>query len=239
MIEKKKLNNTSLANQAYKLIKEMILRNEILPGEKVSIYYLADKLGVSQTPIREAMSKLKLDGIVKQGSNKRFKVSEITIEDIHNIYEVRELFEPQVVKHSCKLINERKELCEKIQSLKKRTKDILNILKNQKQLGDEKYQSYLEVDEKLDEVISQSLSNSLLEKMFSLMGDKSLRVRCYAEALTEPHRENVIENATQEHLEIINLILHKNKDKAAEATERHLENAHRRTIEALEGCQDL
>jgi len=93
-----KLENATLRERAYNAIKDSILRNELLPGEVLSIDSLAKALGISQTPVREALTKLSADGLLEYERNKGFRVASITEDDVHETYEVRRLLEPYVAR---------------------------------------------------------------------------------------------------------------------------------------------
>ncbi|MBP1988879.1 GntR family transcriptional regulator [Paenibacillus eucommiae] len=60
-----KLNVTQVWDQAYTLIKELILRREFGANQKLSIPELAEQLGISRTPIRDALNRLEMEGLVK------------------------------------------------------------------------------------------------------------------------------------------------------------------------------
>ncbi len=60
-----KINKTKTkSEQAYEVIKESIIKNELLPGEEISIDSLASSLGISHTPVREAVARLGNDGLI-------------------------------------------------------------------------------------------------------------------------------------------------------------------------------
>ena len=92
----KKLNNIgarTLREKAYQSIKESVLTNTFMPGESLSTDLLAESLGISHTPIREAVVRLADEGILDYEPNKKLRVSEITEKDVKQVYEVRRLLE--------------------------------------------------------------------------------------------------------------------------------------------------
>ncbi len=85
---------TALKKQvAYDKIKEMILDNELAPGEALVERTLSSRLNISRTPIREALRKLSNDGLVEIQEGKGIYVAEVRFEDIVEIYELRESLE--------------------------------------------------------------------------------------------------------------------------------------------------
>lgn len=83
----------SLAEKAYTAIKEAIISNELAPGTALAEEVLAGRLGISRTPIRAALQRLQMEGIVS-ASGKKMLVSEVTAQDIRDIDAVRIQLEP-------------------------------------------------------------------------------------------------------------------------------------------------
>lgn len=84
------------AQQAYDAIAEKILTFQMLPKEVISDYLLAQTLGMSRTPVREAIQRLVTAGLAVQGANNVF-VSEITQQDVLEITQVRMALECEAV----------------------------------------------------------------------------------------------------------------------------------------------
>ncbi|WCK54578.1 GntR family transcriptional regulator [Aneurinibacillus sp. Ricciae_BoGa-3] len=82
-------------NQAYEVIRSMIIKGEIPPGQNLVEEKLASSLGVSRTPIRESLRRLQQEGLI-QGK----RVVQPTKEDMKDIYEVRMLVEGHAAKHA-------------------------------------------------------------------------------------------------------------------------------------------
>ncbi len=85
-----------LVSKSYSIISGMIFTYELPPGAAVSDFVLSKKIGISRTPIRQAILKLVADGIVVETDN-GFHVIEITEEFIHELYEARKCLELAVV----------------------------------------------------------------------------------------------------------------------------------------------
>jgi DNA-binding GntR family transcriptional regulator len=79
----------SLAEIAYKKIKEAILKHEIVPGQRLSHAELVLRLNISQTPIREALSRLAQEGYVTRLTNRGYRVSEMTAEEVVELFGLR------------------------------------------------------------------------------------------------------------------------------------------------------
>ena len=80
-----------LVDQAYEDIKNMICNFELIPGQIVSDFTLSKKMGMSRTPIRQALQKLEGDDlIVDAGAGKSYQVSPITEDGIIDLFDARE-----------------------------------------------------------------------------------------------------------------------------------------------------
>lgn len=93
-------NPRNLTEEAYQQIKGFILRSEIYPRQKIIIEDLSKQMGISRTPIREAMSRLVKEGYVNQILNRGFFVKEITVEEVEELYGAREALEPYLAEEA-------------------------------------------------------------------------------------------------------------------------------------------
>ncbi len=89
----KTATNGSLSERVYREIKALILKNEILPGQKLHLQELSDRLKVSRTPVREALSRLVQEDYASLLPNRGHFVKEIGIQEAEELYEVREVLE--------------------------------------------------------------------------------------------------------------------------------------------------
>ncbi len=95
-MEKSKEKKKSRADHtqiAYQGIRQMLFTNEILPGQKISYHQLADRLQMSTTPVIQALKLIELSGIVRREPNRGFFTEPISLKEIQEIYDTRELLE--------------------------------------------------------------------------------------------------------------------------------------------------
>ena len=90
-----------LRDVVFNTLRQAILRGELKPGERLMEIQLANKLGVSRTPIREAIRKLELEGLVLMIPRRGAEVAEITERNLRDVLEVREALEELSVKLAC------------------------------------------------------------------------------------------------------------------------------------------
>ena len=103
-----------LRDVVFKTLRQAILRGELKPGERLMEIKLANKLGVSRTPIREAIRKLELEGLVLMIPRRGAEVAEITEKSLNDVLEVRKALEELAVQLACERMDE-----EGLEALKK------------------------------------------------------------------------------------------------------------------------
>jgi len=224
----------TLQEKVYTTIKDSITKNDLLPGQSLSIDELARDLGVSPTPVREALTRLSADGLVERARNKTALVAKITTEDVQQVYEVRKLLEPYAASLVAKKLSINPNLEESLCAIEEEAEEIQKILTTAtKSLTSSQYEAYLKIDLRLQEVILEALGNTLLGNIFSLVGNHSLRIRSFAEAISGPSRGEVLRNINGEHLTIIEVLLGKDSRKVQKVVKQHLDNAEERTLRAV------
>lgn len=96
-LRKPKKEVENLSSRVYHEIKALILRNEIMPGQKLQHQELSDRLGVSRTPVREALTRLVQEGYVSLLPNRGFICKEIRMQEAEELYDLREALEAYTV----------------------------------------------------------------------------------------------------------------------------------------------
>ena len=91
-----------LRDVVFNTLRQAILTGEMEPGERLMEIQLANKLGVSRTPIREAIRKLELEGLVIMIPRKGAEVAHITVKDMRDVLEVRSALEELAATLACK-----------------------------------------------------------------------------------------------------------------------------------------
>ena len=114
-----------LRDVVFNTLRQAILRGELKPGERLMEIQLANKLGVSRTPIREAIRKLELEGLVLMIPRKGAEVAEITEKNMRDVLEVRKALEELAVQLACEKITD-----EEIEEMKKAAEEFKMILKS-------------------------------------------------------------------------------------------------------------
>ncbi len=82
-----------LRDVVFENLRDAIITQVLKPGERLMEIQLADEMGVSRTPVREAIRKLELEGLVVMVPRKGAYVAGVSMKDIHEVYEVRSALE--------------------------------------------------------------------------------------------------------------------------------------------------
>ena len=98
----------NLTQMAYRKIKEMMLNYEIVPGQRLIFIELARKLGVSRTPVNNALSLLANEGFLDFTPNQGYTVHQITKEEATALYEIREIIEVGAISSAIRKVTPQK-----------------------------------------------------------------------------------------------------------------------------------
>lgn len=88
--------------KAYNAIRRMLFYNEIHPGQKIKYKDLATRIGISMTPVIQALKWLEFRNIVRHEANKGYYINEVSLQEITEIYDTRILIEVALVTNTMK-----------------------------------------------------------------------------------------------------------------------------------------
>ena len=95
--DKKTKQQEDSSQIAYQGIRHMLYTKELVPGQKIAYRDLAEKLQLSPTPIIQALKWLELQGFVTHEANRGYYMAPFSLEEIEELYELRELVEPSLI----------------------------------------------------------------------------------------------------------------------------------------------
>ncbi len=104
--EKPRKNNISVREKTYDALKSNILSGRFVQGERLTEEHLAEELGVSRTPVREALHKLEQDGLIEPLESRGFCIPMDSEEEIEDLFELRAVLEGYTLKIICERITE-------------------------------------------------------------------------------------------------------------------------------------
>ena len=89
----KQMSDAGHTHKAYQGIRHMLFHNEIVPGQKIAYRDLAERLGMSQTPVIQALKWLEFQGLVRHERHRGYYTEPISIQEVEEIYDFREQIE--------------------------------------------------------------------------------------------------------------------------------------------------
>lgn len=101
----KRRDREDYTQEAYMGIRKMFFHNEIIPGQKISYRDLAERLNMSSTPIIQALKRLEFQGFVRHEPNRGYYTEKISLQEITEIYDFRELIEVALLQVTIRKIN--------------------------------------------------------------------------------------------------------------------------------------
>lgn len=214
-------NYKPLRELVFESLREAIILGRLKPGERLMEIQLAEEMGVSRTPVREAIRKLELEGFVVMVPRKGAYVAGISVKDIVDVFEVRAALEGMAAGLAAERItNEEMDQLERL---------LLKINK----LGDEDFDAVVEGDTNLHELIYQASRNQRLVQIITHLQEQIQRFRMTS--LSQPGRTKI---ALDEHKAIVEAISDRNVDLAQSLAREHIENAEQSLLNALRREED-
>ena len=197
-----------LRDVVFKTLRQAILRGELEPGERLMEIQLANKLGVSRAPIREAIRKLELEGLVLMIPRRGAEVAEITEKSLRDVLEVRSALEELAVELACERITD-----EDVDKLREAAKEFEEVSKS----GD--VTALAEADVRFHDIIYFATDNQRLIQLLY-----NLREQMYRYRVEYLKREEVHVTLFAEHDHIIECIVKRDKVAAKQAIGTHIDN---------------
>ncbi len=197
-----------LRDVVFQTLRQAILKGELKPGERLTEIQLANKLGVSRTPVREAIHMLEQEGLVRMIPRKGALVADITEKNLRDVLEVRRALEELAVKLACERITS-----DGIQDLKQAGENFKQALSKADVM------EIAQADVHFHDVIYAATDNQKLIQLLNNLGEQMYRYR--VEYLKD---RSVFPQLAREHDEIVRLIESRKQAQAVQAMRVHIDN---------------
>ena len=214
----------NLKEKVYSVLKNRILSFELKPGQKIQESEIARELGVSRTPIREALNKLEQEGLIKILSNKGYFVSDVTSKEIEELYEVREAMEILALRAAFR--NSHHEDWTRLEQILSNSETGENSDKSANQLFKNSHRFH--------EEIARISGNQTLQQMLNTICEKIYRLQWMNIFFIDRGKRSY-----QEHLEIVKSLKHGKIEEAVAATQRHIRYSREEILHLLKEKKDL
>lgn len=206
-----------LRDVVFNTLRQAILTGDLKPGERLMEIHLANKLGVSRTPIREAIRKLELEGLVTMIPRRGAEVAQITEKSMSDVLEVRRAVDALCVELACERISD-----EALEALKEACGGFEEAVKS----GDVK--KIAQADVAFHDIIVRATGNQRLVQLVNTLSEQMYRYRFEYIKDVSQHGSLV-----EEHRIIYESLLKKDKQTASEAAKLHIDNQEKTIIKQI------
>jgi DNA-binding GntR family transcriptional regulator len=196
----------------YENLKKRIISHALSPGEPLNESVLTKELGISKTPIREALQQLEKEGFIENVPGKGSFVSRISVQDIREICEIREILECEVIRR----VASRGDLN------KLEAEAIGKKFESSGADGNMTPRSYFRAGLQIHNFVFEAFGNKRLLEFYKRLQEHIERMRLYF--FKQVHQERS-EQSFKEHLEILNALIAQDPERAEKAMKNHLQNS--------------
>lgn len=199
---------TPMRTQVFRQLEKAILDGEFSPGDSLTEAKLSAELGVSRTPIREALMQLELEGLVKTTHNKGAVVVGVSEQDVDDIYAIRSRIEGLAARWAAERMNQ-----EELEAMQ----EIVELQEFYAAKGDKL--RVWNLDNRFHELLYESCRSNQLRRMLSIFHHHIYKAR------ESSVRRGRALASTQEHRAILTALENHDPDEAEQAMTRHVANA--------------
>jgi Transcriptional regulators len=205
------------SDRAYHALRDEIVDWELPPGTVLAEVEQSQRLGISRTPLRAALARLTADGLVAPQAGRGLVVTDVSLENIRELFEVRRALEEQ----AARLAAERGST-EVFEALERELLAVSSLLED----ADPARRAYYDLVRRFDEAVDDAVGNPYL--VTALRGLRTHLARIRRHAKDDPGR---LRGAAAEHLTIVQAIIAHDAELAAHATHVHLHRALRSALD--------
>ena len=206
-----------LRDVVFKTLRQGILTGELKPGERLMEIHLAQKLGVSRTPIREAIRMLELEGLVTMVPRKGAEVARISEDDLKDVLEVRKVLESLATRLACERITEEQKIM-----LSNAADEFVKATSS----GDAT--AIAQADVRFHDEIINASGNKRLAQMINNLAERIYRYRLEYIKDEKNHKRLI-----EEHAFIMKNVIEGNVSEAVGCAEKHIDNQEENVLSHL------
>ncbi len=211
------------SDKAYQALRADIMSGELSPGQTIAEVEQAERIGVSRTPVREAVSRLLAEGLAEPNPGRGVIVSPISADNVQALFELRTSLDCTAAALAAQKGDPR--------IFTDLAQQFLKVL-SRLEAGSRELTGYYRLVEQLDKCIDEATANRYLVQAQNSIRSQLTRLRKMSKA--NPRR---LAQAAQEHAQIAQSIASGNPELAQAATKIHLHNALMAIKEASEADQ--
>ncbi|MDQ0339968.1 DNA-binding GntR family transcriptional regulator [Caldalkalibacillus uzonensis] len=209
-----KVDNRNLSEQIYLYLKNKIVNNVLKPGERIDYNEISKELGVSKTPLRDALHLLQRDGLVEVRSRSGTFVNIPRAKDIEEIFDIRKALEKQAIETAIKRIP--KQVLEEL---------LANAETAEKAIDAGDFQTFFASDRHLHKTLVKYSNNQRLIKIMESLEAQIAWIGVIIAKTSERPRQ-----ANESHIQIIHALLDGDTKHAQHLMEKHIEEIKQMTL---------
>jgi DNA-binding GntR family transcriptional regulator len=207
----------TLQQQVYLCLKQRILNMDYKPGQQLFDTQIADELGFSRTPVRDAMRQLEHEGLLVSQARQGWRVYSLSIDDIHQIFDIKMAVEGMVVRRAAKCTDEK---------LRAALKETMQRMKATAQAGD--FDAWMQADTQMHDIFFAMGPNERATRIVKSLNEQWFRLRIGFMTL-----HGRMQRSCQEHEPVVDSILAGNEDEAERCMRSHIEHVHGELVNLL------
>ena len=208
---------TTYQEQAYDLVKARIMNLDLKPGQYVTDNQIADELNISRTPVRDALRLLEHEGFLISEARRGWKVYSLSLEDIHQIFDIKVALEGMIAGQAAECDDEGKRAA---------LRDAMERMKQAAAANDN--EAWRQADVELHDTIFSMCSNERAARIIQNLNEQWWRVRIGFLAM-----QGRIERSNPEHEAIVESILAGDGQEAERLMRIHLNNVREELVRLL------
>ena len=198
-----------LSKKIYRILKSRIIKGTIKPGEKLLDNKLAKQMGISRTPVREAILQLAAEGFVKINPNQKIIANDISFKDLMEVLQIHSALESLAARLLAPLVTE--DIIKQLETINKNTETWVS---------EQNAAAFTTESEKFHTTILNACGNNRLVQIRKNLSEQIYRFREIS--LNIPGR---LKSALIEHIAITKALKDKNAGRASELSMKHVDNA--------------
>lgn len=198
-IRKVTLSRETLGEAAYRHLFQGFLNKELVPGTRLLMDELAEQMGISRTPVREALQRLEREGVIEPHGGRGYVVCETTVDELDHRYEAREAIEGYAVRKAASLDQEARSAL---------YAEYLRLLERPQSTPEEVFLANRDVHR----LVVQAIDNSHLEEAFDIIWNRVLTSGIWARMLDS---DDVVGDFDRQHRELFEAIESGDQDRAS------------------------
>lgn len=206
----------TLAERAYEHLRELIISAQLGPGELVDEEHLIERIGIGRTPLREAMRRLRSEGLLEIYPHRGAFVPEVTVRDLRQISEARRILEGYAAAKAAQTTAD------------VFRRDLMAAYEELQTVDEAQAARLIELDARMHAAIYQAMDNRYIEQTLKQYFTLSQRMWNYVLP-----RLQVVKTHVDEHRELLQAILDHDSEHAEHLAVSHVTNFERAVLEAL------